>query len=536
MRRIVLPSAWLGMLALVAAPAAARTTITPYIEVQQVFTADLSGHDQDAVTYTGLSAGVDATLDGKHVQGQIDYRYDHYFAWSHKYQDSDVHQGLGVLVYQPTPELSFNAAGIATRTSGNYGRRAPAFIAGDTSNTQQIYSAQVGPSYATNFGDLAFNADYRFAWTRASDGDGSLDLGPGQPVLQDNFTTTDHVVDASIGTKPGGLGLPVGLTLSGGASRDQIHFLGGRMDDYYGRADITVPITPAIAAVGGVGYERNRAGQDAILTDADGNAILDDKRHLQGDHSKKRLLSYDQDGLIWDVGVLWRPSARTSLEVRGGKRWGETVVTGHFQHQIDPNSTVEVVAYDDVTSFGRQLSSGVGSLPSNFSSFAAPIPTTLAGCVFGANGGQGGCLPALSSASSDFYRSRGVYANWSTSHGLWTYGIGVDYDHRHYLQPDFGPTIANLNAANSQSVTANGVAVRKLTPVSSVSFTGVGGWYDDDALNSSSYWVYGGALSYYRGFGEHLSGTASVSIFSGSGENRSNDVVGTGMVSVRYTM
>jgi hypothetical protein len=308
------------------------------------------------------------------------------------------------------------------------------------------------------------------------------------------------------------------------------------MDDYFGRADITVPITPALAAVGGVGYERNRASQSAILTDADGNAILDDDRHLQADHSKKRLLSYDQDGLIWDVGVLWRPSARTSLEVRGGKRYGETVVTGHFQHQINPSSTVEVVAYDDVTSFGRQLSSGVGSLPTSFSSFAAPIPTTLAGCVFGANGGQGGCLPALSSVSSDFYRSRGVYANWSTSRGLWNYGIGIDYDHRHYLQPDFGPTLVNVVARNDQSVTMNGVAVRKLTPVSSVSFTGVGGWYDSDELNSSSYWVYGGAVSYYRGFGEHLSGTASVSVFSGSGENRSNDVVGTGMVSVRYTM
>ena len=79
---LLLPLAPLA--ALVATPAAARTMITPYIEVQQVFTADLSGHQQDAVTYTGAAAGVDITLDSQRLHGQIDYRYDHYFSWSHK--------------------------------------------------------------------------------------------------------------------------------------------------------------------------------------------------------------------------------------------------------------------------------------------------------------------------------------------------------------------------------------------------------------------------------------------------------------------
>ncbi len=535
MKRLAFTTALIGSLGFAAAPADARTSIHPYIEAQQVFTADITGHDQDAVTYTGLAAGVDATLDGAHVQGQLDYRYDHYFAWSNKYRDTDVHTGLGVVTWQPTKELSLNAAGIATRASGGFGRRSAGFVFGDTDNTQQVYSAEIGPSYATTFGDLNFNADYRYAWTRSSGGD-DFDLGPGQPVLQNNFTTTDHLLDASIGTNPGGLGLPVGIKLSGGASRDEVHFLGARLDGYYGRVDLTAPVSDTVALEGGVGYEKNRASSEQILTDADGNAILTDKRHLQGDHSKKRLLTYDEDGLIWDVGVLWRPSARTSLEIRGGKRYGETVVTGRFQHQIDPDSSVEVVAYDDYTSFGRQLSSGVGSLPTSFNSFAPPIPTTLAGCVFGANGGQGGCLPALNSVNSNFYRSRGVFADWSKSRGLWNYGLGVGYERRHYLEPEFDVAVLNFTGANEQSVSIDGVAVRKLSPVSSVAFNALATWNDDDEFNSSSFWVYGVSASYYRGFSPHLSGTASVSASSGSGNNRNTDVVGTGSVSVRYTM
>jgi hypothetical protein len=534
MRRFVF--ALVALLACAATPATARTTIQPYIEVQQVFTADLTGHDQDAVTYTGASAGVDVTLDGTHVQGQIDYRYDHYFAWSKKFRDTDIHNGLASVVYQPTPNFSLNAAGIATRARGTLGQSSPGFLLGDLNNTQQVYAVQAGPSYATHVGDLSVNADYRFAWTRSSDGAGDFDLGPGQPVLQNNFTTIDHVVDASVGTSPGGLGLPFGWRVSGGWTRDEVHFLDAHLDGTYGRIDVTQPISATLAVEGGVGYERNRATQSAILTDADGNAILDDHRHLQADHSKKRLLSYDQDGLIWDIGVLWRPSARTTLEVRGGRRFGETVVTGRFLHQISPTSSVEVVAYDDVTSFGRQLTSEIGALPTSFNSFSPPIPTTLAGCVFGANGGQGGCMPALSSVNSNFYRSRGVYADWSGSHGLWSYGLGVGYDRRHYLAPDLGPQIFSFSGANDQTVSIDAALTRKLSPASGITINGLAAWYDSDAFDTPSYWIYGASASYYRDFSRHLSGSASVSVSSGSGGNQDSDLIGSALLSLRYTM
>ena len=523
--------------ALAASPAAAAgITVHPYIEAQQVFSADLSGHDQDAVTYTGAAAGIEATFDTAHLHGQIDYQYEHYFSESRHEGGGSSQTGLASIVYQATPEITLNAAGIAARTRGNLGTQTPGFVFGDTNNTEQVYAGEIGPSYAGHLGDLSLAANYRFGYTKSTGGQGDFDLGPGQPVLQNNFATTDQIVDASIGMSPHAGNLPFGWQVSGGWDQDNVHFLDARMQNYFGRVDITVPVSATLAAEGGVGYEKDRASQAALLTDADGNAILDAQRHLQADHTKKRLLSYDDDGLIWDVGVLWRPSTRTSLEVRGGQRYGETVVTGSFTHQISPDSSVQVVAYDDIQSFGRQLTSEAGALPTSFTSFSAGAPTTLSGCVFGTNGGAGACIPALSSVNSNFYRSRGVYANYSKSSGQWVYGIGVGYDNRHYLAPDFGPEIASLNGQTDQSVTIDGVVVRQLSPVSNLSFNALAAWYKGSEFGSRGYYSYGATASYSRAFSQHLTGSATLGIFSGSGDDSNDDVIGTGLVSLRYQL
>ena len=532
---LLLPVAPVMMLA--ATPAtAAGVTVHPYLEVQQVFSADFSGHDNDAVTYTGVGAGIDVTLDTQHLHGQIDYRYDHYFAESKQYRDTSTQTGLANVVYQATPEISLNAAGIAARTRGNFGTRTPGLLYGDTGNTEQVYAVEAGPSYAGHLGDLTLNADYRFGYTKTTDGQGDYDLGPGQPVLQNNFATTDQIVDAAIGMAPRATDLPFGWQVSGGWTQDNVHFLDARMQGYFGRADITVPVSQTLALEGGAGYENNRATQSAILTDAAGNAILDSHRHLQADKSKKRLLSYDEDGLIWDVGVLWRPSARTTLEIRGGRRYGETVVTGNFTHQISPDSSVQVVAYDDIQSFGRQLTTEAGALPTSFNDAGPAVASPLSGCVFGTNGGQGSCIPALSSVNSNFYRSRGVYANYSKSSGLWVYGIGIGYDNRHYLAPEFGAEILSFNGQTDQSVTIDGVVERRLSPVSNVTVNALGAWYKGSAFGSNSYYSYGATGTYNRSFSPHLSGSASLGVYSGSGDNSGDDVIGTGLVSLRYQL
>jgi len=524
------------------APAHASTTIQPYLEVQQVFSADLSGDNHDAVTYTGLAAGVDASVKSARAEGQLSYRYDHYSSWSRRFRDTDTHNGLASFAYQATPDISLHAAGIATRARGSLSLATPGLAFGNLNNTQQIYAIQAGPSYAHQFGDLDVKGDYRFGWTRSDNGIGATDLGPGQPVLQNDFTTLSHTLDASVGMRPGVSGLPFGWTVSGGYEHDSIHFLDGRYSDKFGRVDIVYPLTHAVALEGGIGWEQGRATQAAILTDADGNAILDSHRNLQSDPSKPRLLAYDQDGLIWDVGVLWRPSPRTSLEVRGGQRYGDWVVTGRFSHKLTPQASLEVVAYDDVESFGRQLTSAIGALPTSFAPNDLAIPSPLSTCVFGANGGAGGCLPALNSVNSNFYRSRGVYALLSGTRGRWTYGLGVQYDHRRYLAPDQGGDIISFAGVHEQSVSVDGEIGRKLSPVSSVTLTALATWYDTDLLDVGWHSSYGVIGTYNREFSRRLLGSALLGISSGANTAATinsvggNDVIGTAALALRYRL
>ena len=521
-------------LALVAGRADARSEVHPYIEAQQVF--GWSFGDGDSVTYTGVGAGVDAFVRTRRFSGQVSYRYDHYFSWQGDRRDGDIHNGLATGSFALTDEISLNGAGIAARSRGSFAAPSAGLLIGDFDNTQQLYAIQAGPSYAGRVGDVAVNANYRFGWSHVDNGFGDIDLGPGQPRIDTGFDQTSHTIDATIGQRAG-VWLPFGWTVSGGYVRDDVHVLGARYEGTFGRVDVTQPITPTLAAVGGVGWERNRISQRQVLTDAAGNAILTDDRELRSDRSRPRVLIYDQDGLIWDVGVLWRPSARTSLEVRGGQRYGQTMVRGALTWAGAHQDTFQVVAYNDIQSSGRQLTRGIGLLPTTFQAPNAQIPIGIGGCVFGADGQQGGCLPGLNSTNTNFYRSRGVYALYGRQSGAWTYGLSVGYDHRRYLAADFTPGIVDYARVTDDAVTGTVLVTRALSPVSTISGAAYVAWYDTDFANSPSYTTYGGTAAYTRQFGRHLTGQAAISVFSGTGGGDfDQDTIGTAYVAVRYTL
>jgi hypothetical protein len=518
--------------AMVAAPASARTEIHPYIQAQQVFDWDMSNGDTG--NFTGVGAGIDLTVDQRKLKAQLDYQYNHYFAWENRYPDSDVHTGLATGTYQWTPEFSLNAAGIAARTRGSLAAPSSGLLAGDIANTQQVYGAQAGPTYNGRVGAFTVNGNYRFGWSHADYG-GNIDLGPGQPILDNDYTDTSHTVTGSIGMRPRELGLPFGWAVKGGYIRDDIHRLDSLYEGKFVRGDLTVPLSPTLAAVGGAGYEWNDIKQRPLLTDAAGNAVLDDRRRLQADKSQPRQLLYDQDGLLWDVGVLWQPSQRLSLELRGGRRYGEWAVTGNLQWKPSRYSTVQVVAYNDITSFGRQLTSGLGALGTGF---VSPIGSAPVGCVFGQDGGAGGCNPALSSINGNFYRSRGVYGIYSVQSGRWTYGLAANYDHRRYLASDTtGTTAGSFAGVTDETVTVNGIVSRQLSANSTLSGNAYVAWYDTSFQNSPSYTVYGVTGAYTRNFGRHITGQASISVYSGtSSGDFDQDTVGQAMVGVRYTL
>ncbi|USI72122.1 hypothetical protein [Sphingomonas morindae] len=521
-----------GLVLALAAPAAARVTVQPYIEAQQVFSADLSGNG-DAVTYTGVGAGIDVAAESARFRGQLSYRYDHYFSWSRRYPDGDIHNGLASGSYRLGDGFSLDGAAIATRSRGTLAASSPGLLLGSFSNTQQIYGGQIGPSFRRSFGDLNAAADYRFGYTHVDQGSGAFSLGPGQTLLDPSFDTLSHSAQASLGARPGH-GLPFGWQLGGGLIHDEIHLLDQRYDGRYVRLDLTQPIAPTVALVGGVGYETNRASQRPVQLDSAGAPVIAHGR-LVPDRAAPRLLVYDQDGLLWDVGVLWRPSTRFELEARGGRRYGDWAATGHLLWRPSATATVQVVAYNDIQSFGRQLTGGIGALGDSFTASNMLIPVSLGGCVFGANGGQGGCLPALSSIAANFYRSRGIWALVSATHGRWTYGLGVNYDHRRYLGVAT-PGVASLAGVADETVTVNGLVARQLSARSTLSGTLYIGWYDSGLAGAVRYTSYGATGTYSHAFGRRLLGQAAISVYSGAGGAIDQDVIGSALLGLRYQL
>jgi hypothetical protein len=65
-----------GLTLLIAGPAASagRVQVVPYLEVEQVLSADLNGGD--TLTYTSVAVGVDAQTSTRRVEAQVSYRYD----------------------------------------------------------------------------------------------------------------------------------------------------------------------------------------------------------------------------------------------------------------------------------------------------------------------------------------------------------------------------------------------------------------------------------------------------------------------------
>src|SRR3546814_15531001 len=87
---------------------------------------------------------------------------------------------------------------------------------------------------------------------------------------------------------------------------------------------------------------------------------------------------------------MWRPSRRTSLTARVGRRYGDTIYTGSFAYRPDHDTMLQVGVYDGMSSFVPALSSGLSALPTQFDPTPTPNHRNTQPSVFGPAGG--GCL------------------------------------------------------------------------------------------------------------------------------------------------
>src|SRR3546814_1275787 len=89
-----------------------------------------------------------------------------------------------------------------------------------------------------------------------------------------------------------------------------------RFEDEWARLDATLPVSPTLALIGGVGYEKIEISQRSPLLDGNGVPVISSSGRYVTDEGSPRQLIYDFDDIIWDVGVLWRPSHRDRKSTR----------------------------------------------------------------------------------------------------------------------------------------------------------------------------------------------------------------------------
>lgn len=406
----------------------ARVDVTPYIEVGQVLTAEL-GNGGDVLTYSTVAVGLETSVSTRRAQLAADVRYERRIAWNDSLRDNDVISGLARGRYDLTQGLSLEAGALASRASVD-GRGGTAdFVSGDRSNTANIYSIYAGPTFGRRIGDVDVGAAYRFGYSRSEVEFQPALTGTTRPIGSFD-ESTNHAAIASIGMSPGRL--PFGWRVSGGWDRDDAGQLDQRYEGKFGRLDVTLPVSPTLALVGGIGYEDIEVSYRPPLTDVSGVPVVDANGRLISDPAQARTIAFETSGLIYDAGVQWRPNRRVALEARVGRRYDDTVYTGSVTWQASRNTAYQLGIYDNLSTLGRSLSAGLAALPTDFEVFRNGIDGSIGSGAFGAAGGVG-LTPALNNVTGFAFRNRGAALSMSSRLSAWSVGAALGYDRRTYV-------------------------------------------------------------------------------------------------------
>ena len=506
-----------------------RTSIHPYLEVQQVATMDFDRGEM--LTYTGIGGGLDAAVATRRVQAMISVNYQHRVGWNDRIEDHDVVSGVAAVHVDAVPGLlAFDAGAMAARTHADIRFPVPTARTVDSAQIAEVYSAYAGPTLSTRAGPVAVNAAYRLGYVKVDD-HSLAGAPPGAPRVDRYSSSTVHNASVSVGMAPGEL--PFGWTVGAGYSREDMNRLDSKFEGKYVRGDVVVPVSPTFAVTGGIGYEWLQGSQRDFLRDPlTGLPVLTPGGNLIPDPSRPRLKTIDQDGEMWDVGFIWRPTRRTELQARGGWRYGGESFTASLSHKINGHSALNAAVYDSVSSFGRLLIADLNGLPTNFK----PPSNGLsgAGCIFGNDPGTGACFgDAFQSISNFNFRNRGASIRYSASRGVWSMGLGAGYANRKYLAPD--STLFALHGITDQSFSLSGNLGRKLSRTSGIDLDAYASWFDTGLADTDSSFGAGLTGRYYRNiFQDRLQAQISAGLYTTqAGEFDAS--YGSILVGLRYT-
>ncbi|PZT87928.1 MAG: preprotein translocase subunit YajC [Citromicrobium sp.] len=406
-----------------------RTRIDPYIEASQIFTQQFEPVD-DFVTYTQIAAGVDASINGRRSGATVAVRYERNFAWEDNANSNDRISGIARGYYEIVPrKLQIEAGALASRSNyDGYGNSIFVPVLGDDDRTTTTYALYAGPRYTDRIGDVQVDANYQIGYTRVEEPDSRFVDDRIYDLFDESIS---HSANVRAATSPGDP-LPVGLGVGAGFYQEDIETLDQRVRDFHVRGDVTYPISRTLALVGGVGYEDVEVSSRDAVRDAEGNPVIDENGRYLTDPQSPRLIAYEADGLIWDVGVIWRPSSRTELQASFGRRYASDTFRGNFSWQPSQRSNVNVSVYDQLQGFGGRLTNSLSLLPADFNVIRDPITGDITGCTSLIDGSD--CLGGvLGSARSSIFRARGISASYFREIGRTRVGIGGGYDNRKFI-------------------------------------------------------------------------------------------------------
>ena len=507
--------------------------VSPYIEVSQILVAELSPGDE-VLTYTQIAAGIDTTITGRNNGGSVSLRYERNIGYGDNTLDTDTISGVarGYATIVPNA-LTFEAGALASRTNVDGSGASTVNPLVSQGSESQIYSGYAGPNIAARAGDVYINGLARVGYTKvetqadvatAAGGADRLDVFDDSVTYQANLRAATRAGEA----------LPVGIGIGGGIYQEDISNLDQRVRDANVRADVTVPVTDVLQLVGGVGYEDVEVSSRDALFDVDGNPVIDDNGRFVTDRSQPRQLAYDVDGIIWDVGAVWRPSSRTALSATVGRRYDSTTYYGSFAYAPSNRSSVNLSVYDGVQGFGGTLTNSLAALPTDFSAARNALTGDFNGCVSGESGAS--CVGgALGSVRSAVFRSRGVQASYSRQLGRSLNAtIAAGYDRRKFIAGE-NTVLAAANGLVDESYYVSTALSGSIGRNAGFALNAYGNRFETETNGGQAVTAVGGSAAYNRTIFPRLSARAAVSLDHFDSDISAEDITtASGLVGLRY--
>lgn len=502
--------------------------VQPYIEVSQIISAELTPGD-DVLTFTQIAAGVDINVQGRNSGAAVSLRYERNIAYGDDALDSDTISGIarGTLALVPNA-LSLEAGALASRTrvDGGGGTTANPLVREDAES--RFYSAYAGPSLQTRVGDVDLQGVARVGYNRFET-DAAL-VNPQGEVIDAFDDSVTYLGQIRAGVRPDVI-LPVGLAVTAGGFQEDIGNLDQRVRDLYVRGDVTVPLTPSLALVAGAGYEDVEISSRDAVRDANGAPVIGSDGRFVTDSSAPRQIAFAVDGLLWDVGVLWRPSSRTNLAASVGRRYDSTTYYGTFTYVPNQRSAFALSAYDGVSGFGGIANNALAGLDSDFEAIRNPVTGDFGGLVSGTEGLA--TIGALGSVRSAAFRGRGVRASYQRQLGRTTAAIGAGYDRRTFIAAA-GTVLGAVDGLTDESYYVIAGLSREIGQNANVTTNAYANWFDAAGSNGNVT-ALGGSAAYNQSLTSRLVGRAAIAVDYIDSEFTAQDfAVATALVGLRY--